>query len=128
MIGFEKTSRRAKIKSITIRLVPAFIPEPNSDIAYGRVRAAVTKVDNSAQALPRKDQIFSAHIPVDRKTGQRVISRAPELFKNANAFLHMRREETMVLPLIVGDLELHTPEAVQKPWVFKRDRIRLFAS
>ena len=103
MIDFKKPSRRMQIQLEPI-LSFTFIAQRYRDIAYGRVRTAVAEVDDSAKALPRKDQVLPAKVAMDGKAWQRAVLRAAKLLQNADAFLHMRPEEPMWLVLNVATL------------------------
>src|ERR1700730_14598639 len=112
MIDFKEPSRREQIEFEPI--LAAFIAQCYRDIAYGGIRAAVSKVDDAAQPLPRKDHIFLAHVGMNGKAGQRDVSRAAKFLQNADAFLHMRPKEALRLAAVVGGFELQKPPAVKE--------------
>ena len=82
------------------------------DIAYGRVRTAVAEIDDSAKALPRKDQVLPAKVTMDGKARQRAVLCAAKFLQNADAFLRMRPEEPVWLVLNVRDFELQIPQGM----------------
>ena len=120
MVDFEKATRHLQIDSEPISTIPrAFIAQRDGDIAYRRVRTAVAEVDDSAKMLPGKDQVFPAHVTMNGKAGQCAVSRAAELLQHADAFLHARPEESMVIVVARHKFQLQAPKSVQKPRMFE---------